>query len=40
MIARTYVCKNKCKPEVITEPITYVPKCNRCGEYMIEGNDE
>jgi transcription initiation factor IIE alpha subunit len=40
MIARRYVCKNKCKPEVITESMTYVPKCHKCGEYMIEGYDE
>jgi hypothetical protein len=40
MVAKTYVCKNKCKPEVITEPTVYIPKCHRCGEYMVEGRDE
>ncbi len=39
MIARTYVCRNKCKPEVITEPMTYAPKCTRCGQDMVEGDD-
>lgn len=40
MVAREYVCKNKCKPEVISEPLTFTPECIRCGEYMIEGDDE
>lgn len=40
MIAKRYVCKNNCKPEVITEPMTYVPKCSKCNEDMIEGCDE
>lgn len=41
MVAKTYVCKNKCKPELITEPITGEPPyCHRCGEKMVEGTDE
>jgi hypothetical protein len=40
MVAKRYVCKNKCKPEIITEPMTYAPICNKCGEYMKEGSDE
>ncbi len=38
-VARTYVCKNKCEPEVITDAITYTPICYHCGEYMVEGSD-
>lgn len=38
-VAKTYVCKNKCKPEIIIDVITYTPKCPRCGEYMVEGSD-
>jgi len=39
-VAKTYVCQNKCKPELISEPITYVPKCFRCGDLMVEGEDQ
>jgi transposase-like protein len=42
MVAKTYVCEkcNKTKLPLITEPLTYVPKCHRCGDYMVEGDDE
>ncbi len=41
MVARTYVCKNKCKPRIITQPITGEPPyCTRCNEQMAEGDDE
>uniref|UniRef100_A0AB39C7D8 Desulforedoxin domain containing protein n=1 Tax=Bacillus phage KoopaTroopa TaxID=3234046 RepID=A0AB39C7D8_9CAUD len=36
MVAKTYIC-NHC--QLITEPITYKPKC-KCGKEMIEGTDE
>lgn len=39
MIARTYVCK-KCESEFITEPMTYAPECDSCGEYMEEDCDD
>lgn len=39
-VARTYVCKNECKPKVLTEPMTNTPKCHRCGKKMIVGSDE
>jgi hypothetical protein len=41
-VARRYVCE-KCNEKgmpLITEPVAYVPKCQRCGHYMTEGSDE
>lgn len=38
-VAKTYVRKCNCKPEIITEPLTFTPKCATCGEYMIEGDE-
>ena len=38
-VARTYVRSCKCKPDIITEPLTYIPKCECCGEYMVEGDE-
>jgi hypothetical protein len=40
MIAKTYIRNCKCKPKIITKPLTYTPKCLSCGKLMIEGDDE
>lgn len=41
MIAKTYIRNCECKPEIITEPMVGEPPyCQRCGEQMVEGDDE
>ncbi len=39
MIAKTYIRKCECKPDIVTEPLTYAPRCTTCREYMVEGDE-
>jgi len=38
-VARAYIRNCKCKPDIITPPITHLPKCESCGKYMVEGDE-